>query len=87
MSLSDLRELTFFDSSLREVVNDSNALTSAIYQAKVELQKAEENQQQEVVVRLLGYLVNACRISNLYAEAVTYLEQAVLLCCTLGNRR
>jgi tetratricopeptide (TPR) repeat protein len=87
LSLPDLRELTMFDSTLREGAKDSNELKSAIRLAQEELEKAEEIQHHEAVIQLLGYLGNACRISNLLGESVKYLERAVLLCRTIGDRK
>jgi tetratricopeptide (TPR) repeat protein len=87
LNLPDLRDLTKFDSSLREVPADVDALTTAIGQAESELGMAEAAQQNEVIVRLLGYLGNACRILGRTAESVNYLERAVFLCRMLADRR
>jgi tetratricopeptide (TPR) repeat protein len=87
LNLPDLRELTKFDASLREVPTDVEALQAAIDQAMAQLLEAEAHQELETTVRLLGYLGNALRIIGRTAESVNYLERAVSQCRMLGNRR
>lgn len=87
LSLPDLRDLTTLDRSLREVAKNNDELMLVIRQAQEELEKAEVNHDVQGVIRLLGYLGNACRISTLLSESIQYLERAVLLGRTIGDRK
>jgi tetratricopeptide (TPR) repeat protein len=76
-ALPDLQRYTAFDEELRELPTDRLVFTQAIREAQKQLKQAMQDSDDVVIIRLLGYLGDACRVAGRLTEAVEYLDEAV----------
>lgn len=85
--LPDLSGTTVFDERLREVPADRDSFEQAVAQGRELLQRARRHGDPESILRLLGYLGDACRVLGRLEEAASLLTEAVERSDASGDRR
>ncbi|MDR6226581.1 tetratricopeptide repeat protein [Desmospora profundinema] len=86
-ALVDLSPYTIFDEHLREVPTDLTVFAGAIRQAEKQLKQAVSDGDDAAILRLHGYIGDACRVAGRLDEAVEYLGEAIRLSRRTGNKR
>lgn len=85
--LPDLSDTTTFDERLREVPAQRDVIEHAVAHGSVLLQEARRDGDANSILRLLGYLGDACRVLGHVEEDVALLTEAVERAEGSGNRR
>lgn len=85
--LPDLSSMTVFDERLREVPADRDSFEQAVVQGRQLLQEARRHGDPQSILRLLGYVGDACRVLGLLEEALSLLSEAVGRSEASGDRR
>ncbi len=75
--LPDLSDATKLDENLREVVAIRERVAYAIRRARKQLQQARDDDNETLILRTLGYLTDACRVSGELDAAIEYGQEAL----------
>jgi tetratricopeptide (TPR) repeat protein len=84
--LPDISDATTFDDNLREVPRWPERIAYAIRRGRKQLQQARDESNETQILRTLGYLTDACRVSGELDAAVAYGQEALERSRTAGNR-
>lgn len=84
--LPDISEAIAFDENLREVPRWPERIAYAIRRGRKQLQQARDDGNETQILRTLGYLTDACRVSGELDAAVAYGREAVEHARAAGNR-
>jgi HTH-type transcriptional regulator, pleiotropic regulator of extracellular virulence genes len=84
--LPDINEAIAFDENLREVARWPERIAYAIRRGRKQLQQARDDENETQILRTLGYLTDACRVSGELDAAVAYGHEAVERARAAGNR-
>jgi HTH-type transcriptional regulator, pleiotropic regulator of extracellular virulence genes len=84
--LPDINEAIAFDENLREVPRWPERIAYAIRRGRKQLQQARDDENETQILRTLGYLTDACRVSGELDAAVAYGHEAVERARAAGNR-
>jgi HTH-type transcriptional regulator, pleiotropic regulator of extracellular virulence genes len=84
--LPDINEAIAFDENLREVPRWPERIAYAIRRGRKQLQQARDDGNETQILRTLGYLTDACRVSGELDAAVAYGQEAVERAQAASNR-
>jgi tetratricopeptide (TPR) repeat protein len=84
--LPDLTGATAFDENLREIPARPGRIARGVRLARARLDEARAAGDGAQVLRVLGYLADACRVAGQLDDAVAYAGEALDLARAAGNR-